>query len=214
MQPTLFASCTHPAGQKIWKEVTPQADGSYQGFHQWYKTSECVENPTLGPTAWRVIAASNGSRYLRVCLSSPGTEQPVIPLGSSGKDATYGCQSSSLTAPLAGSGVGAFKNVVSLPGARKCLSARKFAIHIRNAHFDPFKSVVVTLRGHKVGVVLHGQTYVATINLKGLPRGTFTVKIAGTTFRGNHVVGSRKYHTCATKPSKNAKRKHPAARGK
>lgn len=208
VQPTLFATCTHPAGQKIWKEMSPQPDGSYWGFHQWYKTTECVENPILGPTAWRVIGAAKGSRYLRVCLSSPGTQQPTIPTGSAGVGATYGCQSSSLTAPLASSGVGSFKDAVSLPSAKKCLSVRRFAIHIRNARYDPFKTVTVTLRGHKLAVALHGQSYVATVNLKGLPRGAFTVRIKATTFRGNNLSGARTYHTCAKKASKKSKPKH------
>src|ERR1700729_1622188 len=125
VQPTTFATCTHPAGQEIWKEITLQPDGSYWGFHQWYKTESCVENPVLGPTAWRVVANSNGTRYLRVCLSSPGTAQPTIPVGSSGLGASYGCGNSALTAPLASSGVGTFKQVVSLPGTKKCLSVRK-----------------------------------------------------------------------------------------
>ncbi len=208
VQPTVFASCTHPAGQKIWKEMTPQADGSYWGFHQWYKTESCVENPILGPTAWRVIGETNGSRYLRVCLSSPGTGQPTIPVGSSGVAATYGCQSSSLTAPLAVSGVGSFKAVVSLPDARKCVSVRRFAIHIRDPRYDPFKKLTVTLRGRKIRTVLHGQTYVATINLRGLPRGAFTIKIKGTTVRGHHVNGSRTYHTCVKKASRKSKHRH------
>jgi hypothetical protein len=214
VQPTLFASCTHPTGQKIWKEMTSQSDGSYWGFHQWYKTESCVENPVLGPSAWRVVTQTGGSRYLRVCLSSPGTEQPTIAPDSSGTRATYGCESSSLTAPLAGSGVGSFRKVVSLPGTRKCLSLRKFQIHIRNAQFDPFKTVSVTLRGRAVPVVLHGQVYVATINLRGLPRGAFTIKIKATTVRGDHVNGSRSYHTCAKKTRKKSKPRHTAARGK
>jgi hypothetical protein len=196
VQPTTFATCTHPAGQKIWKEMTLKVDGSYWGFHQWYKTESCVENPVLGPSAWRVITQANGSRYLRVCLSSPGTGQPTIPSGSAGVGASYGCESSTLTAPLASSNVGAFKDVVSLPDAKKCLSARRFAIHIRNPRYDPFKTVKVTLQGKKVGTALHGQTYLAEINLRGLPRGAFTVRIKGTTFRGNHLSGSRTYHTC------------------
>jgi hypothetical protein len=214
VQPTLFASCTHPAGQKIWKEIAPQADGSYWGFHQWYKTAECVENPVLGPTAWRVLSEANGAQYLRICLSSPGADQPTIPQGSAGSGASYGCQSSSLTAPLASSRVGGFKDVASLPSARKCLSVRRFAIHIRDAHYDPFRTVTVTLRGHKVRVVLHGHVYSATINLKGLPRGAFTVRVQATTFRGNRVVGSRRYHTCAKKPLRKPKHKHTTARGK
>jgi hypothetical protein len=211
VQPTKFATCTHPDGQEIWKEITPQADGSYWGFHQWYKSDEetgtCVENPVLGPTAWRVISEPNGSSYLRVCLSSPGTSQPSIPPGSPGINATYGCTKSALTAPLGSSAVGSFKEVVSLPSAKMCVSARRFDIHIHDSNYDPFKSVVVTLRSHKLKIVHRGNTYIATINLKGLPLGAFTVKIKATTFRGNHVSGSRTYHTCAKKPKKTKPKK-------
>ncbi|HTD07902.1 MAG TPA: hypothetical protein VK680_03335 [Solirubrobacteraceae bacterium] len=206
VQPTKFATCTHPVGQEIWKEITPQADGSYWGFHQWYKSNEetrvCVENPVLGPTAWRVVTEANGSSYLLVCLSSPGAKQPTIPPGSPGVGASYGCEKSLLTAPLARSAVGSFKEVVSLPSAKKCFSGRKFNIHIHDSKYDPFKTVVVTLRGHKLKIVHRDSTYVATVNLKGLPAGAFTIKIKATTFRGNQVSGKRTYHTCAAKPKK------------
>ncbi len=210
VSPTTFAStCTHPTGQEIWTQMTAQPDGSYQGFHQWYfETSECALNPTLGPTAWRVVEEPNGSRYLRVCLSAPGTAQPTIPAGSMGVGASYGCQSSALTAPLASSGVGTFKQVVTgLPSVSKCVSGRKFAIHVRDTKYDPFKSVVVTLRRHKLKVVHHGSTYIATISLKGLPLGAFTVKIKAITVRGHVVSGTRKYHTCAKAPKKSKPKK-------
>jgi hypothetical protein len=203
VSPTKFAVCTHPDGQKIWSGMTLQPDGSYWGFHQWYKTTEsasCTINPTLGPTAWRVLEEANGSRTLRVCLSSPGTAQPHIPLGSAGVGATYGCTSSAMTAPLATSGVGSFKEVVTLPSNKKCFSARKFQIHIQDPKLDPFKSVVVTLRGHKIKVVHRGSTYIATINLKKLPLGAFTIKVTATTVRGHRVSGHRTYHTCAKHP--------------
>jgi hypothetical protein len=195
VQPTRFAACTHPDGQKIWTEMTPQPDGSYWGFHQWYKTISCPEQPDPGPTAWRVIGQPNGARYLRVCLSSPGGGQPTIPSGSSGIGASYGCQSSSLTAPLS-SGLQGFNAAVSLPSAKKCLSVRKFAIHIHNPKYDPFKSVTVTLRSHRVRVTRHRGIYQARIDLKGLPRGAFTVKIKAVTFRGHRFVKKRTYHTC------------------
>jgi hypothetical protein len=210
VQPTRFAVCTHPIGQKIWKEMTPQADGSYWGFHQWYKSDEgegCIENPVLGPAAWRILEAPNGSRSLRVCLSRPGTTQPTIPVGSEGIGATYGCQSSAMTAPLAGSAVGSFKEVVSLPSSRQCVSGRKFIIHIRSATYDPFKSVVVTLLGRKVKVVHRSGEYIATISLKGLPRGVFTIRVKAITVRGNRLSGSRTYHTCVPKPKKSKPKK-------
>jgi hypothetical protein len=204
-QPTKFAACTHPPGQEIWTDITEQPDGEFTGFHKWFKsdesTGECVVNPAPGPTAWRVFKEANGTSYLLVCLSTPGTGQPSIPPGKNeGVGATYGCIKSLLTAPLASSAVGSFKEVVSLPGAKKCVSGRRFAIHIRDTKYDPFKTVVVTLRGHKLKVVHRGSTYIATVNLVGLPPGAFTIKINATTFRGNRVSGRRTYHTCAAKP--------------
>jgi hypothetical protein len=204
VSPTTFKTCVHPDGQKIWKEISPLADGSYQGFHEWFKSTEtgeeCTPNPALGPTAWRVIEESGGSRYLRVCLSRPGTAQPSIPTGSAGVGATYGCVSSALVAPLPSkSGTGAFKETLTVPSATKCLSARSFQIHLHDPRYDPFKSLVVSIKGKKIKTTRRGAFIVATINLKGFPVGAFKVKIAATTVLGHHLSATRTYHTCATK---------------
>jgi hypothetical protein len=217
VQPTKFAVCTHPIGQKIWKEISLQGDGSYWGFHQWYKTNTCTENPVLGQTAWRVIEASGGSHYLRVCLSYPGTGQPTIPSGSAGMGATYACESSAFTAPVpivaaseksssgtttGSSGVSAFQESLSLPSAKKCYSLRSFKIHVQDPTYDPFKTINVTFRGRKIATKRSGKYMVATINLKGLPSGKFTIKITATTVLGHHLSASRTYHTCAKKPKR------------
>jgi hypothetical protein len=227
--PTKFAECTHPVEQKIWKEMTLQPDGSYWGFHQWYKSNHegtCEENPVLGPTAWRVIEEPNGSRGLRVCLSYPGGPQPTIPPGSEGTGATYGCLTSSFTAPTpvvggseggstgsgtpssgagtptGGSGTAAYKESLSLPSTKKCLSVRLFQIHLLEPTYDPFKTVSVTFKGHKIATTRHGKYVVATINLKNLPHGHFTIKIAVTTVLDHHLSATRTYHTCAKTPKK------------
>jgi hypothetical protein len=210
VQPTRFATCTHEVGQEIWQDITPQPDGSYWGLHQWFKSDEstgaCVVNPVPGPTAWRVLEEPDGAHKLLVCLSYPGSKQPTIPPGTSGVGATFGCRESLMTAPLANSAVGSFKEVVSLPSAKKCVSARKFAIHIHDPKYDPFETVVVRLRGHKLKVEHRGSTYTATVSLEGLPPGAFTLKVEAVTFRGHHLSGSRTYHTCVKK-SKKAKPK-------
>ncbi len=215
VSPTKFAACTHPVGQRIWQELTPQADGSYDGLHQWYKSSasgeECALNPTLGLTAWRVVQEPSGSRYLRVCLSRPGTGQPSIPPGRAGVNATYGCTNSASIAPLpvvsGGSGTGAFKETLSLPSTKKCLSARIFRIHLLDPKYDPFKKVLVSIKHKKIKTSRRGNYIVATINLKGFPRGKFTIKIAATTVLGHHLSATRSYHTCAKKAKKSHSKK-------
>jgi hypothetical protein len=199
---TRFAECAHPVGQLIWTSMTPQPDGSYWGFHQWYfEKASCALNPTLGAAAWRVIEGSGGTRYLRVCLSNPGTAQPTIAANGTSADTSYGCVSS---AP-AQAGTASF-SLVSLPSTKKCLSLRRFQIHIRDPRNDAFKSISITLKGHKIRATRHGKYFIATVSLKGLPRGTFTIKISGTTVLGNRLAGSRTYHTCIKKRSQSSKK--------
>jgi len=199
---TKFAECTHPVGQQIWTDIVPQPDGSYWGHHQWYFEGTCAPNPTLGPTAWRVEQATDGSMYMRVCFSEPGTTQPTIPASGPEANVTYGCVNSALTAPLpspAASGVSG-ERLSLRPSAKRCVSARLFKIHLAEPSYDPFKTVRVTVAGHRIKTVRKGKYVVGTIDLRGLPRGAFTVRIQVTTVLGHHLSGSRTYHTCARKP--------------
>lgn len=202
VQETVFAECPHPVGQEIWSDMTEQTDGSYWGLHQWYYEKTCALNKNLGPTAWRVREEPNGAKYLRVCFSKPGTTQPEIP--SSGPEAhvTYGCSSSALVAPLPTGGAAAFKAALQLSGTKQCLSGRLFKIHLAEPKHDPFETIRVTLEGHKLATVRKGAYVVATVNLGGLPPGAFTVDIKATTVLGEHLSGSRTYHTCAKQPKK------------
>ncbi len=120
--PTMFSSCAHPVGQVMWTEITPQADGSYWGFHEWYQGSQCKVVPVPGPSAWRVLHSSAGSRYLKACFSLPGTSQPKIAIDGSETEATYSCVNS---APLASVPTTAsFGNSITLPGGARAKSAR------------------------------------------------------------------------------------------
>jgi hypothetical protein len=223
--PIKFALCSHSSGERIWTQIRQQPDGSYWGLHQWYfQTSACVPNPQLGPTAWRVLETSGGVRYLRVCFSSPGTSQPMIAPDGSSSDVTYGCLNSALVAPLpvqratgeGGTPTGAggaegFKQVVSTPSTKRCFSRRIFQIHLTEPRYDPLEEVVVKLSGHRVAVRRRKGRFVATIDLRGLPRGAFTVVIRTTTVLGHHLSGRRTYHTCVPKRLRPSTRtSHPA----
>lgn len=191
---TTFAECPHHVDEEIWKEMRAQPDGSYWGLHQWYFEGTCAPNPAPGPTAWRVAENPDGSKYLRVCFSNPGSSQPMIPAAGPETGVTYGCVNSTLTAPLPRVGAASFAVV------EKCVSARHFTIHLPEPRYDPFKSVRVSLKGHHFKTRRAGSYVLATISLEGLPPGRFTLKIAATTVLGLHLSGSRSYHTCAAKP--------------
>jgi hypothetical protein len=215
VQETKFKECVHGVAQHIWTELTPQPDGSYWGKHQWYFEG-CELNPELGRAAFRALEASDGSKYLLVCLSYPGSSEPqptIAPSGAS-EHATYGCIKSTLTSPLPTTTTTTTTTTtkptgeierLSLPSANKCLSARLFKIHLAEPKYDPFKTVVVKVKGKKVKTVRQGNYVVATINLKSFEKGKFTVAISATTVLGHHLSGTRTYHTCA----KQAKRSKP-----
>ena len=88
--------------------------------------------------------------------------------------------------------------VVGLPSVGKCLSKRHFKIHIRKDAGVTYKSVKVFVRGKSAGTIA-GARLVAGVDLRGLPQGTFTVKIVVLTSTGGRIQGTRRYHTCATK---------------
>jgi hypothetical protein len=208
---TKFAQCVHPVGQQIWSNMTEQPDGSFDGLHQWY-LANCEENPTLGPTAWRVLQATSGARYLRVCFSDPGTSQPTIapsgaPNGPSEYAAhhvTYGCDNSELIAPLplapgtpgAGRrGVSGSVESLTLPSKKLCLRGRRFAIRLKEPQYDPFKTVTITFKGHEVATSREGEYIVATIRLRRSKQ-RFTIRIDATTVLGHRLSTRRTYHRC------------------
>ena len=59
-------------------------------------------------------------------------------------------------------------------------------------------SAVVQVNGKRVKTV-KGVRITAPIDLAGLPKGRFTVKITATTADGRTVTGTRKYRTCTVK---------------
>ena len=212
--PTRFAQCTHEDGEEMWTDMTLQSDGSYFGLHHWfYETAGCTHNETLGPTAWRVMTAASGGHYLLVCFSSPEKpSQPTIAPNGEAADDTYGCVGSAVasshvaslprsvgTTSTSGTSNESFRDAVSLPANDKCLSRRVFRIHLKDPKYDPIKELVITLKGRRLAAKRHGNAFVTKIDLKGLPRGTFTINIRVTTVLGHHLVGSRTYHTCTAK---------------
>jgi len=201
--PTKFSLCTHPVGEEIWTQMAKQADGSYWGLHQWFfETSECVRNPALGQTAWRVLQSAEG-RYLRACFSEPGSGlQPTISADGAVANATFGCVDSSLVSAVPDFASARLSRYVSLPAGKGCLGRRKLRIHIRDPKNDPIETVVVTVSGggvsRKAKVKQGKNGSVAMVNLSGFPSRVVTVRVQLTTVLGQHLSGKRRYRRCAT----------------
>ncbi len=63
----------------------------------------------------------------------------------------------------------------------------------------------VYVNGKRVRTVKGPKRIKAGINLKGLPKGRYTVKIVAKTILGRTIQGTRKYRTCT--PKKKSSRK-------
>jgi hypothetical protein len=106
------------------------------------------------------------------------------------------CPSGEASAPLqeAVPGTG---GVVTAPSNATCISRRDFRIHIRQIGHREYRRVTVDLNGTPVRV-LRGARNAAPIDLRGLPKGRYVVRITVLTSTGRTVTGT--YHTCAAKP--------------
>jgi hypothetical protein len=201
--PTKFTQCTHPIAERMWTDMRRRPDGSYWGLHQWFfATGECIANPTLGPTAWRVMQVHNGERFLRACFSEPGSaSQPMIAPDGTAVGATFGCVDSALVALLPTVSSAQFGRFVVLPSNRQCLSRSRLRIRIHAPKNDPLEKIVVGLSSGKIHrrakLRRQGKTVIAILKLDRLPAGPFTVKVRLTTVLGEHLSGKRAYVRCA-----------------
>jgi hypothetical protein len=94
-------------------------------------------------------------------------------------------------------------SVVGLPSTKKCVSKRKFRIHIRRPKGITIQTALVFVNGKRVKVFkalfFRRLRHTSGVNLRGLPLGTFKVKIVVLTTQGNTLRGTRTYHTCTKK---------------
>ena len=208
--PTTFAACPHPEGEEVWTEMKLQADGSFEGLHQWYRGAGATcEKAAKGLTAWRVLTSSSGAHVLKVCFSNPGdTSQPTIAPEGNEAGETYGCEESSPLASLSevevpGSNGGSpgtagvtFSKTVVLPNATACVSQTSLKIALKDPKYDPLTEVVVKLNGKQVADVKGVKRLKKGITLTKLPTGTYKISVTATTVLKQHLSGSQTYKSC------------------
>jgi len=86
-----------------------------------------------------------------------------------------------------------------LPSARTCLSRRNFTIRLRQPRGVTIRSAIVFVNNKRVRVRKVAGRFTAQIDLRGLPKGAFTVKLRITTTSGRKINGQRRYRTCSPK---------------
>ena len=87
--------------------------------------------------------------------------------------------------------------IIDSPSNNRCVSRRYFRIRLRRAYWPTIVGVTVRLRG--VTRVLRRPPWGTIVDLRGLPRGRFAVRITALTTTGRTIRGTRRYRTCAGK---------------
>ena len=100
--------------------------------------------------------------------------------------------------------------VLGLPPAQQCLSKRTLLVHVHAPPGQQLLSVKLSLAGK----VLRSETFTkgknnkvppTLVDLRGLPKGTFTLTIVVESKAGKTYRATRTYHTCV--PGKHKKSK-------
>jgi len=84
------------------------------------------------------------------------------------------------------------------------VSRRRFRIRIRKVPNVTLAAVAVYVNG-KPAKVVRGSRLYAPVDLRGMPRGRFAVRIEAVTTDGRRLSHTRKYRTCEQrrKPARN-----------
>jgi hypothetical protein len=176
---------------------TGAADNAFQGAalttgFRWNATSIDSATPELTPTPSPTatpLPTSTAPPTGGGAAPAPGpTAPPLVP------------------PPVDPAGVDPTGDVLfALPAAtKKCVSRRKFAIHVRRPGGVTFSSIAISVNGRRTVRLkgLKAKKVRATVNLRGLPAGKVTVRITAVTSTGRKAVSKRTYRTCATKKRK------------
>jgi hypothetical protein len=195
VRPTRLATCTHPAGERIWSLAGTGTH--YTGTHQWFRTSTCTPNPG-GQSTWDVSPLQGEQQTVRLCTRDPDAGGPpaLNPDGSPADSRTH-CLVLDRARPAFAPPT--FRGVVVTPPARTRRGCgahrRRIAVRLRNPKQDPLASVVVRVNGRTVRV-LRGAAVRGRIVLRGLPlrrsRVTFVVRTAS----GRTLRGTRTFRAC------------------
>jgi hypothetical protein len=182
------ASTTEAGGSSAMPWSNGDRQNGYEGPTSWF--TSITADTTGGTVNFSPPIQPGGSTYFS--LEAPpnaaaikvGTPTPAAPTGPTGPPTAFGRN-----------GI-----IQGLPSNKVCLSKRHFTIHIRRYPGIVYVEAIVFINHHTASVTKSrsGQ-FTAPIDLRGLPAGTFPVKITVITTTGSIISGTRTYKTCHRK---------------
>ena len=204
----LSANNSPPNRIEQWYALSPGANYMEASFAQVWahiatqtpfpNTCRCAESVDNGAgISWSFsLGAGQRATYSHFTVFSPqGNAGPPAPPAQPGPSATP--QPAGPTGPTPPA-FGRNGVITGLPSARRCVSRRAFQIRIRRRRGREYASAQVFLNGRQVAT-RRGARVTAPINLRGLPKGRYTVRIVVVTTTGEVITGTRRYRTCTKK---------------
>jgi uncharacterized delta-60 repeat protein len=158
-----------------------------------------TETPTVAGLRARQLPGSTQGFVTRID-AGPASPAPTGTTETTPPPNTTTDTTTTATTPPAAAPAAAVSAAGSLPlpSARSCVSRRSFKIRLRVPRGGKAISAAVKVNGKKVSV-LRGARLKAPVDLRGLPKGRFTVSIAVKLADGTTLKGQRRYRTCAAK---------------
>jgi hypothetical protein len=187
--PDGVAPCTHPVGQRIWSLTGTGTH--FTGTHVWFAPGGCDPSPG-GQATWDITSTDPAAFTLRFCTAPPGSGPVALDATGAPIPPTACDELTRAKPPAPAPTVG---QLAQLPPAHRCLSRRHFRIHLRRPDGVPLQSAQVKVNGRTVKTV-SGARLTAPVDLRGLPKGRYTVAITETTITGTVYHGQRRYRTC------------------
>jgi hypothetical protein len=172
---------------------------------QWLRDGKPIDGAT-GPT-YTLAAADQGTsiscRVTAANQSGPASADSgglAVPSGSQPQPPSVPESPTAPESQPAGSSATpkpvSITSIATLPPTKLCVSRRKFPIRLRGVKTNRIVRAQIKLNGRQVRNIT-GKALSLPIDLRGLPKGTFTVEILTTDSAGKKIVGKRAYRTCA-----------------
>lgn len=160
---------------EVWAHI-----GTKQPFPNTARPTERIDNGA-GISWTYSLAPGQSAAFAHYTTFSPtGVTGPPSPAASTTPQSAFGPS-----------------GVVETPSNRRCVSRRFFRIRVPKRYWPTV--VGVTVRMPKTTRVLRRPPWGTIVDLRGLPKGKFKVRITALTTTGRTIKGTRTYRTCRGK---------------